>query len=175
MGSCGRAGAAAPAGERRVRDRYAGGRWRRLDATDRPAVGLRHLTFDDVVPLDPAATYQLAAALFDAYVGISTRETFAGWEDEHDELYDQWTDGRTRLQPRLEGLSEAVASGRTDFADAAEFACSAIKHRPPGGDADFELPSPFAALDSEAYREYGATYAVRWAEKTFEALEDDAG
>lgn len=36
---------------------------------------------------------------------------------------------------------------------------------------DLELPTPFDALDTAAYREHGPTFAVRWAEKTFAALE----
>jgi len=32
-----------------------------------------------------------------------------------------------------------------------------------------ELPAPFAALDTEAYRDHGADYAVTWAEKTVES------
>jgi hypothetical protein len=35
-----------------------------------------------------------------------------------------------------------------------------------------ELPAPFAALDTSAYRDHGAAYAVRWAEKTFKKLRE---
>lgn len=35
------------------------------------------------------------------------------------------------------------------------------------------IPSPFAALDTSAYAHHGPSYAVRWAEKTFDALADD--
>lgn len=118
----------------------------------------------DAVPLSPADTYQLAAALFDAHVGRQTREVFTGWESSYPDLYAQWVDAGERLEPRLSSLSGDVASGRTGFADAAELACSAIKH-------DTEVPTPFAALDTSAYDEHGAAFAVQWAEKTFDALE----
>jgi hypothetical protein len=39
---------------------------------------------------------------------------------------------------------------------------------------DLDPPAPFAALDTQAYRDHGAEYAVRWAEKTFSQLRDDA-
>jgi hypothetical protein len=118
----------------------------------------------EAVPLGSADTYQLAAALFDAYVGLHTREEFTTWDGEYDRLYDEWVDAGERLEPRLSGLSSDVASGRTGFPDAAELACAAVKH-------GVEVPKPFDALDSEAYREHGAAFAVRWAERTFEALE----
>jgi hypothetical protein len=132
------------------------------------------------VPLSPADTYQLAAAVFDAYVGLHTREAFAGWDDAYPVLHGEWIDAGERLEPRLSELSGDVARGRTDFADAAELACSAVKHSStsdrPGADNavkhDVALPSPFDALDAAVYREHGASYAVRWAEKTFEALSE---
>ncbi|QLD85830.1 hypothetical protein HWV23_08865 [Natronomonas halophila] len=118
----------------------------------------------DAVPLGSADTYQLAAALFDAYVGLHTREEFTAWDGEYDGLHDEWVDAGERLEPRLSVLSSDVASGRTGFPDAAELACAAVKH-------DVEVPKPFDALDSAAYKEHGAAFAVRWAERTFEALE----
>ena len=118
---------------------------------------------DAVVPLDPTGTYQLAAALYDGWKGLSTRETFANWANDHPELADAWQDAGRRLEPRVADLPGAVARGDTDFADAAELACAAIKHA-------IELPAPFAALETTAYRDHGSAYAIRWAEKTFEAL-----
>jgi hypothetical protein len=120
-------------------------------------------------PLGPADTYQLGAALADAYVGRRTRPVFAAWgETGGDEphlptLHDAWVDAGERLQPRLADLSGEVARGETGFAAAAEFACAAVKH-------GLDLPDPFAALDSPAYDRNGAAFAVRWAEKTFDAL-----
>jgi len=102
--------------------------------------------------LGPTGTYQLAVALYDAYLGRQTRQIFEGWADAGE-----------RLEPRLADLSGEVARGQTDFSAAAELACSAVKH-------GLELPAPFAALDTEAYGDHGADYAVRWAEKTFEQL-----
>ena len=120
--------------------------------------------FADVVPLSPNGTYQLAAALQTAHVGLRTRDVFADWAGTYPDLHAEWLDAGERLEPRLEELSRGVAVGETDFADAAELACSAVKH-------DVEIPTPFDALDTAAYREHGPTFAVRWAEKTFEALE----
>lgn len=117
----------------------------------------------EAVSLSPGGTYQLAAALYTAHVGLRTREVFAGWGDTYPELHAEWVDAGERLQPRLSDLSRDVALGRTDFSDAAELACSAVKH-------DVELPTPFDALDTAAYREHGPEFGVRWAEKTFEAL-----
>lgn len=126
--------------------------------------GAEYRALDDAVPLSSADTYQLAAALFDAYVGLHTRAVFAGWDGCHEKLYDEWVDAGERLEPRLSGLSTDVATGRTGFSDGAELACAAVKH-------DVDLPSPFDPLDSSAYRDHGAAFAVQWAEKTFEALE----
>jgi len=118
----------------------------------------------DVTPLGPAKTYQLATALFDAYAGLQTRPVFSGWETAYPRLYEEYEDAGRRLEPRIEGLSGEVARGETDFAVAAELACSGLKH-------GLELPAPFAALDTTAYSRHGPEYAVQWAKRTFEALE----
>lgn len=125
--------------------------------------GERYRDLAAATPLSPADTYQLAVALFDAYVGLQTRETFRTWADGRPALYEQWVDAGQRLEPRIDDLPGEVATGRTDFADAAELACSAVKH-------GLDLPAPFAALDTMAYRHHGAEYAVQWAEKTFDTL-----
>ena len=116
--------------------------------------------------LSPADTYQLANALYDAYVGLHTEPVFRAWGSEDPELaglHDAWLDAGTRLEPRLEGLAGEVARGETSFAEAAELACSAVKH-------GIEPPTPFGALATETYREHGAAFALRWAEKTLDAL-----
>jgi len=113
--------------------------------------------------LAPVDTYQLAAACYDAYLGLQTRDTFAQWDGA---LFDAWLDAGERLEPRLADLPGAVARGETGFADAAELACSAVKH---AGD----VPAPFGALDTAAYLDHGAEYAVQWAERTVGALERD--
>ena len=143
------------------------------------------------VRLSPADTYQLANAVYDAYVGLHTRETFEGWgsassadragsPDRTDSadpavstaptdltpLYDAWVDAGERLEPRLSGLSREVATGETSFAAAAELACSAVKHA-------VDPPTPFGALDTAAYRHHGAEYAVEWIERTLAELEED--
>lgn len=115
------------------------------------------------VPLNPLDTYQLAIGLYDAYLGLHTREVFAGWEDDQPGLHAAWVDAGKRFESRVAGLPEEVATGETDFATAAELACSGVKHA-------IDLPAPFAALDTRAYRDHGPAYAVRWAEKTFEKL-----
>jgi len=119
-------------------------------------------------PLDPAGTYQFAAALYDGWLGLHTRETFANWAaagaDDLAPLGSAWADAGDRLTGRLEDLPREVARGETGFAEAAELACAAIKH-------DLALPSPFGALNTDAYRSRGPPFAIRWAEKTFEALE----
>jgi hypothetical protein len=134
--------------------------------------GERYPDLAAATPLSPADTYQLGAALYDAHVGRLTRPVFAAWGDgESDQsphlpaLHDAWVDAGERLQPRLDDLSGEVARGETDFAAAAELACAAVKH-------GLDLPDPFAALDTVAYERNGAAFAVRWAEKTFEALAD---
>ncbi|WP_324665910.1 DUF7089 family protein [Haloarcula sediminis] len=129
---------------------FFGEAYRELAATTDPQVG-------------PSGTYQLAVALYDAYLGRQTRSVFEGWADDHPELHAAWADAGERLKPRLSDLSGELARGQTDFAAAAELACSAVKH-------GLELPAPFAALDTAAYDDHGADYAVRWAEKTFEQL-----
>ena len=113
--------------------------------------------------LEPAGAYQVAAACYDAALGLRTRDVFAGWDDTHPELSDAWLDAGERLEPRLSGLSATVARGETSFGDAAELACSGVKHA-------VELPSPFDALDADVYTDHGASYAVQWAARTFDAL-----
>ncbi len=115
--------------------------------------------------LDPASTYQIGTALFDGWVGLYTRETFADWLEQRPPLGAAWHDAGSYLESRVSDLPGAVARGETAFADATELACAAIKHA-------LELPTPFGALDTTAYRDTGAEYAVTWAEKTFEALEE---
>lgn len=119
---------------------------------------------DDVTGdyLDPAETYQLAVACYDAYLGLLTRDVFAAWEGD---LFDAWLDAGQRLEDRLDSLSADVASGRTSFTDAAELACSAIKH---AGD----VPAPFDALDASVYVDAGPEYAIEWADRTVGALAD---
>lgn len=130
---------------------FFGDRYRELAAVTDPRIG-------------PTGTYQLAVALYDAYLGLQTRAVFETWADDYPDLYDAWADAGERLQTRVGDLSTELARGQTDFAAAAELACSAVKH-------GLELPAPFAALDTAAYGDHGADYAVRWAEKTFEQLE----
>lgn len=116
--------------------------------------------------LAPSDAYQVANALYDGWLGLYTRAVFASWVDASDEravLGEAWTDAGERLASRLEGLPGEVARGETSFAAATELACSGIKH-------DLELPTPFAALATDAFRERGAPFAVRWASKTLDAL-----
>ncbi len=119
---------------------------------------------DRAVDLDPNGTYQVAAALYDGWVGLQTREIFAEWHDDRPDLAAAWQDAGSRLEDRVSGLPRAVARGDTDFADATELACAAIKHA-------IELPAPFAALDTEASLDHGPEYAIQWAETTFDSLE----
>ena len=114
----------------------------------------------------PNDVFQVAVALFDAWVGLQTRDAFASWEGRHPRLFDAWVDAGDRLEGRLGNLAGEVARGETDFASATEYACSAVRH-------DLDLPAPFAALDTAAYRDRGAPYAVKWAEKTFESMVAD--
>lgn len=132
-----------------------------------PFFGEQYPTLDTAVGLSGADVYQIAAALFEGWVGLQTRETFASWADdtELEPLYDAWVDAGTRLEPRLGDLSRAVAHNEMTFPEATEYACAAIKH-------DLDLPTPFSALDTTTYREHGAAYGVEWAEKTFAELRE---
>lgn len=111
--------------------------------------------------LDGVETYQVARASYEGYLGVQTRETFANWEGP---LFEAWLDAGEQLADRLSDLSAAMASGRTSFGDAAEIACSAVKH---AGD----IPPPFTALDAEVYLDHGPDYAVEWLDRTVTALE----
>ena len=133
-----------------------------------PFFGETYPDLDAAVPLAPASVYQIGAALYDGWLGLRTRSTFADWADDSPRLHDAWVDAGENLRGRVDGLPGAVARGETDFADAAELACSAIKH-------GLDLPTPFAALDTAAYVEYGPEYAVRWAATTFEKLDEHDG
>jgi hypothetical protein len=143
-----------------------------LDAPEHclPFFGESYRALDDAVPLGPADVYQVAVALYEGWLGLRARETFAGWADERDldRLHAAWVDAGERLEGRLSALPGAVARGETSFAEATEFACSAVKH-------GLDLPAPFSALDTAAYADHGAPYAVEWAERTFEQLERDDG
>ncbi|MFC4359709.1 hypothetical protein ACFO0N_17325 [Halobium salinum] len=130
-----------------------------------PFFGARYRDLDDAVGLGPVALYQVAGALYEAWVGLQTRGAFRSWETDHPRLYDAWADAGERLSGRLPGLPGEVARGETEFAAATEYACSAVKH-------GLDLPAPFDALDTAAYRDHGADYAVRWAEKTFAQLRE---
>ena len=120
----------------------------------------RYRDLDAALPFDSGSVYQIAAALYDAYLGLHTRDVFAEWESDHPRLFAAWEDAGERIEPRLARLPASMARDETDFADATEFACAAVKH-------GIELPPPFAPLDTQAYRDHGAAYAVKWAEKTF--------
>jgi hypothetical protein len=132
-----------------------------------PFFGERYSDLDRAIDTTPADVYQVAAALYEAWVGLQSRAVFAGWTDDYPAIHGAWVDAGDRLEGRLADLPGEIARGKTSFAAATEYACSAVKH-------GLDLPAPFSALDTEAYREYGADYAVRWAEKTYEQL-DDAG
>jgi hypothetical protein len=123
--------------------------------------------FDDAVDADPASVYQLASACCDAYRGLHTREEFESWGEDYPDLHEAWVDAGERVTGRIDGLPREIARGETSFSDAAELACSAVKH-------DVDLPAPFAALDTLAYRRHGASYAVKWAQKVFDAAETEA-
>jgi len=125
----------------------------------------RYRELASAVPLDPVGTYQLAGALSTGAIGRQTREVFAAWDDEHPDLHAAWMDAGARLEPRLGDISREVARGETAFPAAAELACGALRH-------DVALPAPFAALDSVAYDDHGAEYAVEWTRKTFEKLDE---
>jgi hypothetical protein len=129
-----------------------------------PFFGAQYPDLDAAIPLDAASVYQIAAALYDGWLGGQTRPIFADWEGDLPHLYDAWVDAGDRLRDRVDGLPGAVARGETDFADATELACAAIKH-------GLDLPAPFAALDTAAYVDHGPEYAVRWAATTFERLD----
>jgi hypothetical protein len=116
-------------------------------------------------PLDPNSTYQIANALYTGWRGLHTREVFSGWETDETELHAAWVDAGERLEGRVSELPKLIATNELDFAEATELACGAIKH-------GLSLPAPFGALDTKAYREHGASFGVRWAEKTFEATDE---
>lgn len=122
--------------------------------------GDRYRDLDAALPFDGNRVYGVANALYDAYLGLHTRETFESWADDRPGLHAAWMDAGERIEPRVAEVTRAVAAGRTQFEDGAELACSAVKH-------GVSIPAPFDALDTLAYRDHGAAYAVRWAEKVF--------
>lgn len=120
----------------------------------------RYPDFAAAVPHDAHATYQLAVAVCECYRGLHTRDVFETWPDTHPRLGGAWADAGDRLGDRLADLPGDVARGQTRFPDAAELACAGVKH-------GIDIPAPFAALDTLAFRDHGAPFAVRWAEKLF--------
>lgn len=124
--------------------------------------GDQYVAFDDALSsLGPADTYQLATACYDAYLGLQTREVFAGWEGP---LFEAWIDAGERLEPRLADLAGVIARGDRSFPEAAELACNAVKHAG-------EIPAPFDALDSSVYLDHGSSFAVEWADRVADTLE----
>jgi len=111
----------------------------------------------------PADTYQVAVALFDAWLGLHTRPVVADWAEEFPRLHAAWVDAGERLTDRLADLPGLVARGETPFPAATEYACGAVRH-------GLDLPAPFSALDTAAYRDHGAEFAVEWAERTYASL-----
>ncbi|EMA68508.1 DUF7089 family protein [Halorubrum kocurii] len=141
---------------------FFGERYRDLDAAIRrpdPDTGA------STTGMGPSDVFQIATALFDAWVGLYTRDAFASWDGTRPRLFDAWLDAGDRLEGRLGDLAGEVARGETEFAGATEYACSAVRH-------GLDLPAPFAALDTAAYRDRGAPYAVTWAEKTVASMVD---
>lgn len=126
--------------------------------------GEQYRDLDAGARLSPAETYQLAAALYEAYLGLHTRSVFKSWENTAPRLYDAWADAGERLNPRLSNLTSEIATD-SGLSTAAEIGCSALKH-------DLDVPTPFGALDTAAYRETGSEYAVAWARKIFENIYD---
>jgi len=119
----------------------------------------------------PAETYQLAVACHDAYLGLLTRDSFADWAGgDTRPLFEAWLDAGERLTDRLGDLTGAVARGETGFPEAAELACSAVRHAVPAAVDGVEIPTPFDALDAAVYRDAGPEFAVAWLERTVEAL-----
>ena len=68
------------------------------------------------------------------------------------------------LDQFLDELPAAIASGELSVPEAAELACNGIKH-------GNELPAPFDALDAAVYLEHGPAYAVEWADRVAETLQ----
>lgn len=125
--------------------------------------GERYPDLARATALDPNSVYQIGNALYTGWRGLHTREVFADWKIDEPELHTAWMDAGRRLEGRVSELPKLVARNELDFAEATELACGAIKH-------GLDLPAPFGALDTKAYREHGASFGVRWAEKTFEAV-----
>lgn len=113
---------------------------------------------------DADLAFRLAVSLFDAWKGLSTRKHFREWGDDYARLHAAWEDAGQRLGPRIDSLPALLSNRSIRFGEATELACSAIKH-------DIPLPTPYDALDVDAYRERGAPFAVRWTERTLEQLD----
>lgn len=120
--------------------------------------GDRYADLATAMDTDPATTYQVAAACTTAYRGLHVRPVLADWADDLEHLHEAYVEAGEGIRPRVQGLTEAVASGETGLGDAAELACAAVRH-------GITPPAPFAALADERYREHGAEYAVAWAER----------
>lgn len=127
--------------------------------------GERYPELARTTALNSKTTYQIANALCTGWRGLHTREVFKSWADDEPELHAAWVDAGERLEGRVSELPRLIATNELEFAEATELACGAIKH-------GLSLPAPFGALDTKAYRDHGASFGVRWAEKTFEAVEE---
>lgn len=122
-------------------------------------LGEEYPAFQEAAGGAPDAAYRLAAALMEGWNGLETRDHFATWESGYPGLHHAWVDAGDRLVERIDSLPRLVANGTLSFVDATELACSAIKH-------ELALPSPYDALDEDAFREHGPAFAIRWTAET---------
>lgn len=114
---------------------------------------------------DPDAAMRLASALYEAWIGLTVRPRFEAWAEDHPTLHEGWKEAGRLLADRVAELPALRADGSIDFLEATDLACSAVKH-------GYDLPAPFGALGVNAYRTEGATYALRWLERTVASLGD---
>ena len=112
---------------------------------------------------DSDLSYRLAIALYRGWQGLDTRASFQTWEEKYPRLGAAWSSAGGHLEGRVSELPTLLADGTMGFGAATELACSALKH-------DISLPAPFRALDVESFRDHGARFAIKWAERTYAQL-----
>ncbi len=110
-----------------------------------PFFGESYAELAEATPVSPSETYQLAAALFDAWVGLHTRPIFASWcatagetDDDRDPLVDETFEGETidSLAAELRRDS-ATALARVTGRDPASSVSVDADAAPVDADADF--------------------------------------
>ena len=96
--------------------------------------------------MGPVPLYQVAGALYEAWVGLGTRETFRSWEGDHPRLYDAWVDAGPGLRSLgIDAASLSDPGGRRSHPELLDVVAGVIASGTEAGELRTDLPRPLAA------------------------------